>query len=274
MNPRNFLKQTVFLPLGRALGYPEIQHASPLINGGNFLYYWLYAYNQEGRGIQTRVQERERILVWFEQFPWLKKYSVRPKLPHRLLSAWNGTSPDILGRDFTAEQLQNFCRELLESSPAFMAKVEGYRALLGEKTCLINIRRGDYYQHQHLIDQYGLDNEKYVVAALGLLPESYTRFCLVSDDIGWCQEHITPLIPGEVFYNHNRQDMFDDLALLTAAPALVLANSTFSFWGGHLGDTLNPQRLVLAPPYHFKNPDGSYNRERFDRSWAVVEISE
>lgn len=273
MNPQNFVKHKVLLPLGRTLSFPQIQHASALINGGNFLYYWMYAYNQERQGVKTKVQERQAILMWFDEFPWLKKYSVRPTLAHRLLSPWHGASPDVLNRDFTRAQLHNFSLDLLESSPSFMGKVARYRSWLGENTCLINIRRGDYYKHQHLIDQYGLDNEKYVADALQLLPDRYTRFCLVSDDIAWCQEQIAPLIQGEVFYNQDRQNMFDDLALLVAAPALVLANSTFSFWGGHLGDALNSQRLVLAPPYHFKNPDGSYNRERFDNTWSVVEFS-
>ncbi|WP_237242425.1 alpha-1,2-fucosyltransferase [Rothia nasimurium] len=274
MEYQKFLRQTLFLPLGRALRFPEIQHASPLINGGNFLYYWMYAYHKQKQGTKTKVQQQKSIHMWFDEFPWLSKYSVQPTLFHRVLSDWKGTSPDVLGRDFTQKQLREFSIDLLQSSPRFMNKVKRYQSWLGEDTCLINIRRGDYYLHKHLIDQYGLNNEKYIKNALKRVPEKYTRFCIVSDDISWCQEYIEPLIQGEVFYNHDRHDLFDDLALLTAAPALILANSTFSFWGGHLGDSLHPERFVLAPPYHFKNPDGSYNRERFDDSWIIVEFDE
>ncbi|MGH1979228.1 alpha-1,2-fucosyltransferase [Rothia sp. L_38] len=274
MDYQIIFKQKILHPLGRALSFPEIQHASPLINGGNFLYYWMYAYHREKQGTKTKVQEQESIRMWFDEFPWLNKYSVRPTLIHRLLSTWNGSSPDVLGRDFTKTQLREFSLALLESSPNFMDKVKRYQSWLGKDTCVINIRRGDYYMHQHLIDQYGLDNEKYVKAALAQVSDKFTRFCIVSDDIAWCQEYIAPLVQGEIFYNRNRQDLFDDLALLVAAPALILANSTFSFWGGHLGDSLNPERCVLAPPYHFRNSDGSYNRERFDGSWIVVEIDD
>ena len=55
---------------------------------------------------------------------------------------------------------------------------------------------------------------------------------LVSDNVPWCVDNLTHLAPQlEFVVNENRRDMFDDLAVLACAKRLILANSTFSYWG-------------------------------------------
>lgn len=263
------IKNSLLVPFGKLMGLPEIQHASPLINGGNFLYYWLYAYNNCNKGIYTKVQEQSNILMWFEEFPWLKQFSIQPTSINRWFSNWNGSSPDIIGEDFSKTELHQFSKDLVSSSKKFINKLEKYNQIVDSDTCVINIRRGDYYQHPHLIQQYGLNSEEHIKNSLQIMPGNISKYIIVSDDIGWCLDNISPILPGKVSINTDRENMFDDMALLVTAPTLVLANSTFSFWGGHIGDALQPERLVIAPPYHFINPDGSKNTDRFDKSWIM-----
>ena len=45
--------------------------------------------------------------------------------------------------------------------------------------------------------------------------------------------------------------MFDDLAVLACAKRLILANSTFSYWGAFIAQVLGAQlENIVAPAFH------------------------
>ena len=72
-----------------------------------------------------------------------------------------------------------------------------------------------------------------------------------SDDPDWCVTHLSDLFAdGDVRVMPSPHDMFQDLAQVSSADNLILANSTFSYWGGYLASSRPPgqrPRRVVAP---------------------------
>nr|WP_275436641.1 glycosyltransferase [Helcobacillus sp. ACRRO] len=102
-------------------------------------------------------------------------------------------------------------------------------------------------------------------------PINGVRF--VSDDVAWCREHLTDLVPGvPVEYGSAGESMFDDLAAVAAAQRLVLGNSTFSYWGGFIASTLNPAAQVIGPAEHERGPDGNAPTW-FPASWKSLPVT-
>jgi len=80
------------------------------------------------------------------------------------------------------------------------------------------------------------------------------RIILVSDDVDWCRENLGFLSAwGDVGTIPGEHDMFDDLAQLAGGRHLVLANSTFSYWGGYLASAMPPsdRPQSVQAPLHF-----------------------
>ena len=70
-------------------------------------------------------------------------------------------------------------------------------------------------------------------------------FAFFSDDLDWCKDKLS--VEGEaVFVDWNRgKDSYADMRLMTACDELVIANSSFSWWGAWLGERAG--RKVFAP---------------------------
>lgn len=269
------VRSRVLVPLGRRLRAPRVQITSPLVRGGNFLYDWMWAYLNDSRERPARVLYQPEMDAWIQEFPLVGPLTVRKDELWRLFTDFNGDShPDVIGRDFTAEDTKRFTRALIESSPSFSARLAVAAEYLRDDSCTINVRRGDYYQYEHLQASYGMDIKGYVGDALKLVASSgraVNDYVIVSDDIPWSMQHIPALLsaPGRAI--EYRTSMFDDLAILATSRTLIIANSTFSFWGAHMAGAISDDLFVVAPPYHFIDKDGSPSRERFDPMWRVVE---
>ncbi|MCT1556760.1 alpha-1,2-fucosyltransferase [Helcobacillus massiliensis] len=101
-------------------------------------------------------------------------------------------------------------------------------------------------------------------------PINGVRF--VSDDVAWCREHLTDLVPGvPVEYGSAGESMFDDLAAVAAAPRLVLANSTFSYWGGFIASVLDPGAQIIGPAEHERGHDQN-TPTWFPRAWKRLPV--
>lgn len=134
----------------------------------------------------------------------------------------------------------------------------------------IHVRRGDYVGNR-LVD--GICTIAYYEAALRQIlacPGKYTFF-LFSNDLDWCKEHIVPLLGGAkyVVVSENRgADSTWDMILMTYCRHLVMANSTFSWWGAFL----NRQggRIVAPSPWIRERGECDMYRD----SWTVIDTNQ
>jgi len=129
---------------------------------------------------------------------------------------------------------------------------------LGDYT-VVSFRRGDYLR---LGSELPLD---YYQRALEVLPHSGGQLVIISDDElvskfshSWFTERGFDVVPQIQFGERGR---LRDLALLSRAMQVVMANSTFCWWGTVLGDAhaleTGTNRYVVAPRHWLSGYTGS-----------------
>ncbi|MFJ4166438.1 alpha-1,2-fucosyltransferase [Microbacterium sp. NPDC089698] len=269
---RSALRAHALVPLGRLFGAPRVQLTSPLTGAGNHLYDWLWAYRHDRPGSPARVQHQPSMDPWLAEFPLLGGLTIPLAEAPRLVADFRGSHEDMFGQHFTRAEVDGFCRALVASSSSFRERLSRAEDEIGPGAVVVNVRRGDYYAHDFLRAAYALDIEGYVGASLRELRRRRIpadQVVIVSDDVPWCVRHLPAVVDLPLRALAHRTSALDDFAALAAARTLVLANSTFSFWGAHVATALRPDTVVLAPPYHLID-DGVPDRKRFDPAWQVI----
>ncbi|MFD6282395.1 alpha-1,2-fucosyltransferase [Micrococcus luteus] len=248
---------------------PVIWGAEPM-NGGNFLYLWATAWARRRQtGRPWLVRRKPKMAPWVAEFPALAELTVDEAAvrfrQQRTVEWGQQTFHDWCFRD-----LLDFADERLLTSDAFRARLR----CVDRDAVVINVRRGDYYSDPVHRAAYGFDIAGYVRAAVASIPpEDLTRFVLVSDDVDWCRAHLGFLadmapvetLPGE-------HDMFNDFAQIVGGRHIVLANSTFSYWGGYTALALpraERPRSILAP-LHFNRRYTCGESPLVHPQWTVI----
>ncbi len=110
----------------------------------------------------------------------------------------------------------------------------------------IHVRRGDYLNEPAYRDI--CDENYYMKAIREILSDQKTHtFYVFSNDKQWCVEHLAPLVKESriVFLDGNKgKDSCWDMFLMTYCHDLIIANSSFSWWGAFLN---NRNGRVIAP---------------------------
>lgn len=108
----------------------------------------------------------------------------------------------------------------------------------------VHIRRGDYL---NLIELYGnICTLEYYKRAFDYFRYKPVHFFIFSNDyeyarINFSGTNITVIKPELDNFSTNNMDLF----LMSSCKYNIIANSTFSWWGGWLNQ--NPQKIVIAP---------------------------
>ena len=252
---------------------PEVQFTPPAVRGGNILYYWQWAHLRRGQGARASVLATEHMTAWLDEFPALRNLTV-PASDVKLFDRRLFATRHHFGMTFTAEQNLEFSRWLLESAPGFQERLRSISTQIDDRTCVINVRRGDYYSVPEYRREFAIDIPAHVTQALTILAgagRDTDDLLIISDDAQWCRQELAPLLPTAPRYLQDRRSMFDDLAALVSSRSLVLANSTFSYWGSFLARALHEDHLAIAPPYHQRVAGGGAMDDVFDPRWPRTE---
>ena len=117
----------------------------------------------------------------------------------------------------------------------------------------LHVRRGDFASLNDAAQVHGLCSIDYYRRAIDLVrkccPECH--FLVFSDDPQWARAEL-PLDASAVFVTGNEQQPEQDLALMSACKHHIIANSSFSWWAGWLGDS--PDQMVIAPAPWYASP--------------------
>lgn len=240
------------------------------IGVGNFLYIWMQVMIKRDRGLSASATRTPPMDEWLEQFPAVRELLVeRSEISFRA-SRLHGYYQAI-PHDYSADDVSSFCRRFLLGGSPFERLVGRNPSEPG--VVVINVRRGDYYSNPTHRGNYSFDVVEYVRAAVAQSRESapITEFVVVSDDIAWCRVKLAWLV-GEAPVT-----WFDEpggppahLARLAGASRLILANSTFSYWGGYLAQARDPSAKVVAPWFHARHMGGGRLFHALP-SWSLVE---
>lgn len=246
-----------------------ISRAPDVMNLGNLLTLGRWAYQGVGLGERRLVLMRPHREKALDMFPTLKHRFFIPlsatRFTDQRLTPW---AQDAHQRDHMGVVPAYVHECLLPGSPLLESPVDVSDALV------VNVRRGEYYSDPVVAAYFGFNVAAYVATAVDLsLAHGGTpaRIHVVSDDVGWCHRtlHAGLSAVAPVTYGQAK-DPVSDMAALVRAPRLILANSTFSYWGGFIGDVLSPGREVWAPWLFCRSVDGGDSRGQLSPAWDVV----
>lgn len=114
----------------------------------------------------------------------------------------------------------------------------------------IHVRRGDYVNNPFYVD---LTQTDYYKKAMAEFPDE--KFMVFSDDIEWCQKQ--DIFTGCSFSEH---DEVKDLNLMASCKGIIMANSSFSWWGAYLSNA-----KVIAPKEWYSD---KVERTKLLKSWT------
>lgn len=120
----------------------------------------------------------------------------------------------------------------------------------------IHVRRGDYVNNPFYVD---LTNTNYYFKAMKLFPLG-TKFLVFSDDIEWCK---TYFVGKEFEFSENRNEL-EDLSLMASCKGIIIANSSFSWWGAFLG---SKDKKVIAPKEWYTDLE---ERTKCPKTWIRI----
>ena len=222
---------------------------------------------------QTYVQVVPSQAPWVAEFPALAELCLPGRMhvtDRRIARLGAG-----FDSDFTRSDLTDFTRARLLSSPSFTDRLAAAREVVTPGTLTVNVRRGDYYGTVHEAE-FGIRIVPYVAAALALqaarAPLGHVQ--VVSDDLPWCQANLAPTLDEagvtSASFTRPGTNMFDDIAALAVSRRLVLANSTFSYWGGYLATVLGTDPADVVAPYFHQRAFGQREPWFHDPAWSYV----
>lgn len=134
----------------------------------------------------------------------------------------------------------------------------------------IHIRRGDYLNVHHF--HVNLWETDYYRKAIAFFPKETEFLVFCRDNQGWeqdkadrewCRQNLKPII-GDRFDLPPKENLeHQDMNLMASCRSIIMANSSFSWWGAYLGD----HEKVICPKQWFV--DGLQRTELLD-NWIKI----
>lgn len=182
-------------------------------------------------------------------------YFNRPKLENLPDNIW---LDDYLATEKEFENIAELIRYKFIFSPECFNK----KLLAQVQNCnsvAFHIRRGDKVNTSFLPT-----TEDYIKASVEKIYEltNEPEFFVFSDDLDWCKK-ILPKIRNDASWHYiDNQTPPQDMALMTKCKHVIVAPSTFSWWGAWLND--NQKKIIIAP----QSQDNETNP--FPKEWIKV----
>jgi hypothetical protein len=131
----------------------------------------------------------------------------------------------------------------------------------------IHVRRGDYITNKNASKFHGVCDLKYYYESIKVITNKIKNpvFYVFSDDINWCKSNLKITYPS-IYVDGNKKD-WEDLFLMSNCKHNIVANSSFSWWGGWLND--NSNKVVIAPKRWFVGVETKIE-DRFPSDWELL----
>ena len=144
------------------------------------------------------------------------------------------------------------------------SKINSALAKINKKIICMHIRMGDYllpgYAGTHLIC-----SRDYYIKALSHFNTDDYAIVICTDDVANYQKYIN--IEGGIICNSKNE--LEDLYMISQANAVIMSNSSFSWWGAYLG---NEKEKVCAPSRWF-GADGPKNyKDIYRDTWTIIDV--
>ena len=153
--------------------------------------------------------------------------------------------------------------------PAYIKKNNLIVAKQMQKTesIAIHVRRGDYLKNSMFVN---LAEEGYYQKAIEEVKKKAKNdrhWFVFSDDIEWCRANL-PLLSETVQYvsDNKGKESFRDMQLMSEAQYMIIANSSFSWWGAYL----NKRAKMIVAPKAFYVKNTGFNKDICPDNWIRI----
>lgn len=265
-----------FLDRGVRRGPRTVLWTQPTAHLGNFLYDWMHAFDQQGRGVDIVCLRTPAMDRWLPVLGSAADDLLVEPRDVRLTDRREKGLHNEFGPHFDEHVLGRFIAGFLEPTGVLDLDRVPEDLRVTDRDVVVNVRRGDYVTNGDNWRSYGFDVDDYLRVALERsvgVGGPIRRILVVSDGIDWCCEHLGWLADHceMLDFETSGQPPEVHLALLSHAPRLVLANSTFSDWGGYLSTwRFGKPEQVVAPWFHIRTALGGAAWQ-LDPRWSIVE---
>lgn len=123
----------------------------------------------------------------------------------------------------------------------------------------IHIRRTDFVTNNNHITQ----DINYYYEALKLFPED-CQVLIFSDDSDWCKQQ--EIFSSDRFLISNTNNPYIDLCLISLCDYIVIANSTYSWWGAYLSDA----KKIIAPSLWYPDTNPINTVDIYCKNWIKI----
>lgn len=142
---------------------------------------------------------------------------------------------------------------------------------LGPRSIAVHVRRGDYANASVAAMNPALPTSYHRAAVEALnAARLFEHVVVFTDDIAWTREHLRLDLPWRIG-SAAEQSADDDLWLMSRAGALVVANSSFSWWAAWLAEA---HGAIVAAPRPWFGPRGRSFADPVPDGWKHVGWSE
>ncbi|MDT8316998.1 MAG: alpha-1,2-fucosyltransferase [bacterium] len=123
----------------------------------------------------------------------------------------------------------------------------------------LHIRRGDYVSNPATRKIHGVCDLDYYSRCVKQITETVKdpHFFIFSDDCEWAKKNLKLSYPMTIISNNGAGRECEDLRLMSKCKHQIIANSSFSWWGGWLNH--NPDKIVIAPKKWFNKSNANTN---------------
>uniref|UniRef100_A0AB39JDI7 Alpha-1,2-Fucosyltransferase n=1 Tax=Florenciella sp. virus SA2 TaxID=3240092 RepID=A0AB39JDI7_9VIRU len=133
----------------------------------------------------------------------------------------------------------------------------------------LHIRRTDYLNknfHKPLSLDYYYNSLKQMISALKL--DKDIKIYIFSDDLDWCKENFEykNIVPNYVTLNGE----IDELYMMTKFQNIIIANSSFSWWGACLNNQ-NNKKVIYCPKNWFNNGCHLKTKDLRPENWNIID---
>lgn len=204
--------------------------------------------------LKVTTQTKSRILTHiFRLFPFLKKEIQEDYTKHYPSIISSGKDGYYIGY-WQWYKYFDAIKSKVVNEFQFKNPLEGKNAelqnelLISQDSVSIHVRRGDYLKYPSFANICEVSYYKKAIERAKQIIGEEAHFAIFSNDIEWCRENIVPLCEEAkvtlVDWNIGK-DSSNDMRLMSVCRINILANSTFSWWGGYLNQ--REDRHVIAP---------------------------
>lgn len=170
---------------------------------------------------------------------------------------------------FQSEKYFEHCRDEIKKQFQFKNKLK-YNQIKNNlnNNCFnigIHVRKDDYNFLHNVYPACSID---YYIKALNISKSDDipNRLHVFSDDVVWCRSIFSKVFKQyELIYSDNL-DYESDLIGMTLCDAMIMANSSFSWWGSWLGR----DKCVVAPKQWYSNQTGFDWADIYCASWNII----